>query len=465
MNEDYRGTYVKFILAFVDITLVSVGFFMTNWFSNLFSIPSKGVNIDYFWLIVLSVSSIIVFYLYGLYADWRRKSIQHLVYSIILSMVVFSGFISMVSLWTHYLSFQQSFIFEAFLIQTILLICTRVCIWYLNKKIFGKKKVYIIGEDSKTGLYLADKFLNHNKGWFEISGFIPLAKKGFIHDYVKKGDLFLLSPTISREDKEEIVGLCINYGKEILVVPQLFELSILGAGTQQIDDMLVISIKSPILSVSQKIFKRMFDVIVSSIVIVIASPLLLILFLLIPLTSKGPALYKQERIGLNGNPYWIYKFRSMIQDAEKRTGPVLATDRDPRITLIGRFIRAVRLDELPQLLNVLKGEMSLVGPRPEREYFINQFKQKLPEYTYRLTVKPGITGLAQVLGNYTTPVDDKLRFDLLYVRNYSFWLDLKILLQTIRVVLQREQAQGVKEDNILNQKLLKNLEQNKVINH
>ncbi|MGF6947895.1 exopolysaccharide biosynthesis polyprenyl glycosylphosphotransferase [Neobacillus sp. B4I6] len=465
MNEDYRGTYVKFILAFVDITLVSVGFFMTNWFSYLFSIPSKGVNIDYFWLIVLSVSSLIVFYLYELYADWRRKSIQHLVYSIILSMVVFSGLISMVSLWTPYLSFQQSFIFEAFLIQTILLICTRVCIWYLNKKIFGKKKVYIIGEDSKKGLYLADKFLNHNKGWFEISGFIPLAKKSFIHDYVKKGDLFLLSPTISREDKEEIVGLCINYGKEILVVPQLFELSILGAGTQQIDDMLVISIKPPILSVSQKIFKRMFDVIVSSIVLVIASPFLLILFLLIPLTSKGPALYKQERIGLNGNPYWIYKFRSMVQDAEKSTGPVLATDRDPRITLIGRFIRAVRLDELPQLLNVLKGEMSLVGPRPEREYFINQFKQKLPEYTYRLTVKPGITGLAQVLGNYTTPVDDKLRFDLLYVRNYSFWLDLKILLQTIRVVLQREQAQGVKEDNILNQKLLKNLEQNKVINH
>ncbi|MEH7484640.1 sugar transferase [Neobacillus drentensis] len=465
MNEDNRGSYIKIILATFDITLIYVGFFMTNWVSQLFSIPNRGYITDAFWLIVLSVSSLFVFYLYGLYADWRRKSIQHLVYSIVLSMVVFSGFISMVSLWTPYLSFQQSYIFAAFLLQTILLICTRVCIWFLNKKIFGKKKVYIIGEDSKTGLYLADKFLNHNKGWFEISGFIPIAKKRLIHDFVKKGDLFLLSPTISREDKEEIVGLCIKYGKEILVVPQLFELSILGAGTQQIDDMLVISIKPPHLRVSQKIYKRMFDVIVSSIVIVIASPFLLILFLLIPLTSKGPAIYKQERIGLNGNPYWIYKFRSMVQDAEKRTGPVLATDRDPRITLIGRFIRAVRLDELPQLLNVLKGEMSLVGPRPEREYFIKQFKHKLPEYPYRLTVKPGITGLAQVLANYTTPVDDKLRFDLLYVRNYSFGLDLKILLQTIRVVLQREQAQGVKEDNISTQKLLKKLEQNKIINH
>jgi len=465
MNEGYRGSYVKIILAIVDITLVYVGFFMTNWVSHLFSIPSKEFNLDYFWLIVLSAFLFFVFNLYDLYADWRRKSIQHLVYSVVLSMVIFSGFISMISIWTPYLSFQQGFIFLAFLIQTTLIICTRICIWSINKKLFGKKKVYIISEDSTTSLYLADKFLNHHKGWFEILGFIPLGKKGFIHDYVKRCDLFLLSPTISNKDKEEIVKACIKYGKEILVVPQLFELSILGAGTQQIDDMLVISIKPPHLSVSQQIYKRMFDVIVSSLVIIIASPLLLVLFLLIPLTSKGPALYKQERIGLNGNPYWIYKFRSMIQDAEKGTGPVLATDRDPRITLIGRIIRAVRLDELPQLFNVLRGEMSLVGPRPEREYFINQFKHKLPDYTYRLTVKPGITGLAQVVANYTTPVEDKLRFDLKYVRDYSFWLDLKILLQTIRVVLQREQAQGVKEDNVSNQKLLKKLEQNKVINH
>lgn len=250
-----------------------------------------------------------------------------------------------------------------------------------------------------------------------------------------------------------------------MVIPQLFELSIIGATTQQIDDMMVISIKPPRLSVFQQFNKRLFDVIVSSILLVISCPLLLALFLLIPLTSKGPALYRQERIGLNGNPYLIYKFRSMIQDAEKRTGPVLATDKDPRITLIGRVIRAVRLDELPQLFNVLKGEMSIVGPRPEREYFINEFKQNLPEYSFRLTVKPGITGLGQVLANYTTPVEEKLRFDLLYILNYSFWLDLKILLQTIRVVLHREQAQGLKEGNIRNQKLLKNLDQNKVINH
>ncbi|TDL74000.1 sugar transferase [Rhodococcus qingshengii] len=465
MKEDYKGRFVKLILAIIDVTFVYVGFILTYWVLNLFSIPTVGGMMDHDRLIVLSASSFFVFYLYDLYTDWRRKSKQHLVYSIILSMVVFSGFELGISIWTPFLSFQLSFIFAAFLIQTNLLMCIRLCFWLVNKKLFGKKKVYIIGEDSNMGLYLAGKFLNHNKGWFEISGYIPLTKKGSIHEFVERGDLFLLSPTINRSDKEEIVRQCIKHGKEIMVIPQLFELSLLGANTLQIDDMLVISIKPPRLSVSQQISKRLFDVIVSLILLVISSPILMALFLLIPLTSKGPALYRQERIGVNGNPYWIYKFRSMVQDAEKRTGPVLATDKDPRITVIGRVIRAVRLDELPQLFNVLKGEMSIVGPRPEREFFINQFKQELPEYSLRLTVKPGITGLGQVLANYTTPVEEKLRFDLLYILNYSFLLDFKILLQTIRVVLQREQAQGLKEGIVRKQQLVKNIDQNKVINH
>ncbi|MGG3468164.1 sugar transferase [Neobacillus pocheonensis] len=466
MYEDYKGKFLKIILALVDITLMYGGFFVANWVLHHLSIENMESFSTYSSLMLLAATSVFVFYLYDLYADWRRKSIQHLVYSIVLSMAAFTGIEVIISIWALNLAFKPSFIFVAFLIQTVLLTCTRVCIWYINKKLHGKKKVYIIGDDSNTGLYIASKFLNHQKkGWFEILGFIPIAKKSLINDYVTKCDLFLISPTIRMEDKEEIVRYCNKHGKEILLVPQYFELSVLGGNTQQIDDMLVISITPPRLSVGQQIYKRMFDLVISLIVLVITSPFLLVLFLLIPLTSKGPAVYKQERIGLNGNPYWVYKFRSMIQDAEKKTGPVLASVKDPRITLIGRLIRAVRLDELPQLFNVLKGDMSLVGPRPERKHFINLFKQKLPEYSYRLTVKPGITGLAQVLANYTTPVEDKLRFDLLYVRNSSLLLDLKILLQTIRVVLQPEQAQGVKEANVHNQKLLNKLEQNKVINH
>jgi exopolysaccharide biosynthesis polyprenyl glycosylphosphotransferase len=219
------------------------------------------------------------------------------------------------------------------------------------------------------------------------------------------------------------------------------------------------------LNQTQNQLKRVSDVIVSAAMLILSTPIIIALFTLIPLTSKGPAIFKQERIGQGGKPYLLYKFRSMVQDAEIQTGPVLASDKDPRITKLGSFMRATRLDEIPQLFNVLKGDMSLIGPRPEREFFIMKFEQDIPDYKYRLRVKPGITGLAQVLANYTTSVEDKLRYDLMYVRNYSFMLDLKIFLQTIRVVLQRDQAQGLKEESMLRkQKLIQTLEQNQAMN-
>lgn len=145
MKEGYKGRFVRILLAMVDIILVYLGFIMTYWVFELLSIPTEGTIIDNVKLIVLSASSLFVFYLYDLYSDWRRKSIQHLVYSIVLSMVVFSGFEFMISKWTPYLSFQLSYIFVVFLIQTNLLICLRICFWLVNKKLFGKKKVYIMG--------------------------------------------------------------------------------------------------------------------------------------------------------------------------------------------------------------------------------------------------------------------------------------------------------------------------------
>ncbi|MFP3359114.1 sugar transferase, partial [Planococcus sp. SIMBA_143] len=176
-----------------------------------------------------------------------------------------------------------------------------------------------------------------------------------------------------------------------------------------------------------------------------------------------PALYKQERLGENENPYHIYKFRSMVEEAERLTGPALAIDNDPRITKVGRWIRSTRMDELPQLFNIIKGDMSLVGPRPERAFFINQFRADIPNYSYRMSVKPGLTGLAQTLSNYTTSVEDKLRYDVFYIKNYSLSLDLKILIQTLSVMLQRNQAEGIKNlDKDLEDKLKNVLDQKDV---
>jgi len=167
------------------------------------------------------------------------------------------------------------------------------------------------------------------------------------------------------------------------------------------------------------------------------SPILIVISIIIKLTSKGPVFYKQERVGKNGKLFTMYKFRSMIENAEEY-GPEWAGEKDPRITTIGRIIRRMHLDEVPQMLNVLKNHMSIVGPRPEREYFVNELKEKIPYYYKRLSVKPGITGWAQVKYTYDSSLDDvkdKLQFDFYYIENMSIKLDLKILINTMIVVL------------------------------
>lgn len=192
-------------------------------------------------------------------------------------------------------------------------------------------------------------------------------------------------------------------------------------------------------SVYEKYFKRFFDVLISVILLISASPVLLITAVLIRLESPGPAIFRQERLGLNGRKFIIYKFRSMRNDAES-AGPRWASVDDDRTTRLGRFLRKSHLDELPQLLNILHGDMSIVGPRPEREYFYCKFEKTIPDFRCRLCVKPGLTGLAQVNGGYDMTPLEKLTFDKGYIQSASFLLDCKICLKTIWVVLQGKGA-------------------------
>lgn len=183
--------------------------------------------------------------------------------------------------------------------------------------------------------------------------------------------------------------------------------------------------------------KRAVDVTGAAIGLILLSPLLLITSILIKLTSKGPIFYSQVRVGKNGKHFEIYKFRTMKVDAEKGTGPVWASKNDNRLTPIGGILRKARIDEIPQFVNVLRGDMSLVGPRPERPMFVEQLKNQISGYEKRLDVKPGITGLAQVWHNYDETIEDvrkKIKYDVLYIRKACFWTDVRILLRTFKVV-------------------------------
>ena len=222
-----------------------------------------------------------------------------------------------------------------------------------------------------------------------------------------------------------------------------YDIAMTNSRLKEFDDMPVLKIDSLSIPFGKRIVKRLCDITISSIFIIVLLPIMLIVSIIIKNYDKGPILYKQERVTNGNREFKVYKFRTMVVDAEKMTGPVLATDKDPRITPVGRVLRSTRLDELPQLFNVLKGDMSIVGPRPERAYFIKEFTKEMPEFKYRTAVKAGITGLAQVLGKYTTTPEDKLRYDLMYIKNYSLFLDFKILVQTLKVVFIKESSQGV----------------------
>ncbi len=182
--------------------------------------------------------------------------------------------------------------------------------------------------------------------------------------------------------------------------------------------------------------KRAFDIVLSSFGLILSSPLWLIISLAIILEDGFPVFYSQKRVGKNGKIFKVLKFRSMIKDAEKYTGAVWASENDPRVTKVGRILRATAMDELPQLLNILKGDMSFVGPRPERPELVEKFVKEFPDFKKRFAVKPGLTGLAQVYGQYDTPPQHKLKYDLLYIKKQSFWLDLKLIFLSFYITLK-----------------------------
>jgi exopolysaccharide biosynthesis polyprenyl glycosylphosphotransferase len=223
----------------------------------------------------------------------------------------------------------------------------------------------------------------------------------------------------------------------ISVVPSPYEVSIGRPGHLRLHDIPLIEVVTDPLAGAASGMKRGFDLLVAAPLFVLMLPVMLLVALLVRISSPGPVIYTQERVGKDGRPFTMVKFRTMRVDAERGTGPVLAAENDPRVTWLGRFLRATRLDELPQLWNLLRGDMSFVGPRPERPEFVAQYLKDVQGYGERFRVRPGLTGYAQVNGEYHTSPTTKLKYDLAYIHNHSLWLDLKILSETVKVILTR----------------------------
>ncbi len=321
-------------------------------------------------------------------------------------------------------------------VQSGLLLLVKSVLSLVKRRVFGK------------GLHL---FLSENgdgpvPGYFcRLKGEDVKAlsfKDEKLEDYLFRASHVYWVSADKETTKKAILSCCSLENKSVYLIPDAFELAVKNSAFVFVDDIPMLEMESLRLNRGEAAVKRFTDIALSVLGIVVTMPLMICVALCIKYADMGPVFFTQKRVGLMGRPFNIIKFRSMVVDAEKDTGAVFAKENDHRITKIGHFIRAFRIDEIPQFFNVLAGHMSLVGPRPERPVFVEKYRREIPEYRHRMWVKPGITGLAQVKGHYTTSVTNKIRFDLAYIMNYSPWLDFKILAETIKVVFMGKKSKG-----------------------
>ena len=244
-------------------------------------------------------------------------------------------------------------------------------------------------------------------------------------------------------DRNELLKYCYSRSVRVYMMPKISDVLVKGADQLHLFDTPIYLTREYALKIEQRLAKRMLDLVCASILLVIASPFMLITAIVIKAYDGGPVFYRQVRCTMGCKEFQILKFRSMRVDAEKDGVARLAAKNDSRITPVGKFIRATRIDELPQLLNILRGDMTFIGPRPERPEIIRQYMEEMPEFAFRMKVKAGLAGYAQVYGKYNTTPYDKLKLDLTYIEQYSVWLDLKLMLLTLKILIKPESTEGV----------------------
>jgi len=365
------------------------------------------------------------------------------------------------------LSVSLSYFFQTYAVPrsvfiiTVLVMIPLMILWryisiLLEKKISKPQTIVIIGEGKEVVTMLENIKTGTNGGYNLVGTIIRKKldteklkefnfniKTGFTNliSEIKKlsPDMVFVSGKINEKYKKEIFHESIIENWKISLLPGIYEIILAGSEMEQIGELPIYEIRK-LNENGYCYIKRLFDIITASIGLIISLPLTIPAALVIKLESRGPIIFTQDRIGKNGNVFSLYKFRTMIKNAEKRTGPVLSDKNDSRVTKAGKILRKTRIDEIPQLYNVLKGDMSLIGPRPERPHFVDKYEEEIDNYKYRHQIMCGITGLAQVYGYYSSDPEEKLRLDLLYANKHNLFLDLKILLHTLKVVFMGHKA-------------------------
>ena len=455
MIKKRRKQLIK-LYVFFDIISIILSFFLTYFIrfdTSLIPAP-RGIPHLKDYLLVLPILIFIQIF-YFAYQEFykiklRRNRLDDL-FSVILNTIISSFLVIILFSYLRsyrFVDFEISHLFMVVYIpiSVFVIFTVRMLVFKFFRKFFlknnGISKILIAGYN-ELGRLTAENLAKYEHFGIEIAGYLydKTNEKSVLGSYddlekiIKKHgitDLFIALSLKEYDSIMKMIEVANNNLIDVRIVPDIIQLSSIGAAVEHIEGVPVINLGETPLQGWRAFLKRVFDFVFSLIGLIILSPFLLLIAIIIKIDSKGPVFYIQKRVGLDGKTFNIIKFRTMVKDAEKNTGAVWSKPGDKRITKFGRFLRKFSIDELPQLFNVLKGDMSLVGPRPERPEFVEEFKNNIPKYMLRHRVKTGITGWAQVHGlRGNTSLEKRIEFDIYYIQNWSFRLDLEILWRTI----------------------------------
>lgn len=440
------GNYKRIVRLLSSIALVSVlaTVYMFFWY-RLIS-PTTGV---WYWRkgnwAIGGLYIALVLFFVSMYGGFRLGDLEkgNVIYSQILS-IIFVNFITYIQMALLAYRFPKVWIFLALTVSDIMIIVLWTYVYAeIYQHMFPPRRLLLV-YGNENALVLLDKLKRRkDRYWIEKviqidEGEDVIIKLAEMYDGIVLSDI----PTIARN---KILKECFDRSIRVYMTPKISDILVRSSSEMHTFDTLLLLSRNNGLTPEQRMGKRFIDVVISCVLLILASPFMVVTAVAVKLYDGGTVIYKQKRLTIDGKEFYIYKFRSMRMDAEKDGVARLAAQNDNRITKIGKIIRMTRLDELPQLFNVIKGDMSLVGPRPERPEIASEYEAILPQFKGRLKVKAGLTGYAQIYGKYNTTPYDKLKLDLTYIQNYSFILDLKLILLTIKILFMKESTEGVSD--------------------
>ena len=428
------GKSYKLIIIVIDLILINLSYITAFFLKFGRDIPMFNLRPYLNAMPFITLAALIYFDMFGM-IKFYRKSVNETLSN--LGKLVGLLSITTVSI-TYFLqgfSFPRTVLLGSAFIMFIYLSIWRVCLVWIRQRLMRESFAMLIGshEELRT---IGRKIISDKAQKIAIKYAVDVTDAETALKKLEDVDEVILCPSVPDDVRALMIKECIERKKVVFAIPQLFEIALSKTRTIQFEDMPAFIIDRLGLTPEQRFFKRAFDIVLAVIGLIVSAPIMLISAILIKVTSPGPVIFSQERVTINNRVFKIYKFRTMVVDAEEKTGPVISSQHDPRVTPVGAVLRKLKIDELPQLFNILKGDMSFVGPRPERPVFANKFSAEIPAYKYRTLVKAGLTGYAQVYGKYDTSAEDKLRFDLLYIRSYSLLLDIKLLLTTVFAIFR-----------------------------